>query len=157
TDPGQAPCGSVRRRSADRPPGTNPFPNILCGKILRRPRVLFSGLVQTWVTLPWPVGAFLECLLPPCWRGVPSQRHHTEGADMSGQPTALSAATQSAPGPGAAPQPYPARQLPPRRRQELALQVRAGARPVTGLARRHQVSRRFLYRQADTARRALEG
>jgi hypothetical protein len=38
----------------------------------------------------------------------------------------------------------------------LALQVLAGARPVTGLARRHQVSRKFLYRQADTARRALE-
>src|SRR5262249_17276542 len=68
-----------------------------------------------------------------------------------------SAAPQSAPGPGTAARPSPAQHLPPHRRQELALQVLAGARPVTGLARRHQVSRRFLYRQADTARRALEG
>ena len=76
---------------------------------------------------------------------------------MSGQTTAPSAAPQSAPGPGTAARPSPAQHLPPHRRQELALQVLAGARPVTGLARRHQVRRRFLYRQADTARRALEG
>jgi hypothetical protein len=36
------------------------------------------------------------------------------------------------------------------------LRVLAGSQPVAHLARQHQVSRQFLYRQADTARRALE-
>ncbi len=38
----------------------------------------------------------------------------------------------------------------------MALQVLAGSQPVAGLARRHQVSRKFLYQQADTARLALD-
>jgi hypothetical protein len=38
----------------------------------------------------------------------------------------------------------------------LALQVLAGAQPVARLARQHQVSRQFLYRQADAAQLALE-
>jgi hypothetical protein len=38
----------------------------------------------------------------------------------------------------------------------LALQILAGSQPVAGLARQHQVSRKFLHRQADTARLALE-
>jgi hypothetical protein len=38
----------------------------------------------------------------------------------------------------------------------LALHVLSGSTPVARLARDHQVSRRFLYRQADTARAALD-
>jgi hypothetical protein len=36
------------------------------------------------------------------------------------------------------------------------LQALAGSRPIAQLARHHQVSRQFLYRQADTARLALD-
>jgi hypothetical protein len=50
---------------------------------------------------------------------------------------------------------WPAQQLLPAQRQELALQVLAGTHPVAELARRHQVSRKFLYQQADTAQHAL--
>jgi hypothetical protein len=38
----------------------------------------------------------------------------------------------------------------------LALQVLAGSPPVAQLARQHQVSRKFLSQQADTAQLALE-
>jgi hypothetical protein len=51
--------------------------------------------------------------------------------------------------------PCGAKQLLPRQRQDLAVQVLAGTRPVSELARQHQVSRKFLYRQADTAADAL--
>jgi hypothetical protein len=64
--------------------------------------------------------------------------------------------TQADPLPAVIAIPCPAQQLPPRQRQELALRVLAGSQPVAQLARRHQVSRRFLYRQADTARLALD-
>jgi hypothetical protein len=49
----------------------------------------------------------------------------------------------------------PAQQLRPHQRQELALEVLAGRHPVAELARQHQVSRKFLYQQAHTARQAL--
>jgi hypothetical protein len=49
----------------------------------------------------------------------------------------------------------PAQRLLPAQRQKLAVQVLDGTHPVAELARRHQVSRKFLYRQADTARHAL--
>ena len=75
---------------------------------------------------------------------------------MLGQTTSLVAAMQSDPVPATVALPGPARQLPPRRRQELALQVLAGSQPVAQLASEHQVSRQFLYRQADTAPLALE-
>jgi hypothetical protein len=75
---------------------------------------------------------------------------------MLGQTTSLVAAPQVDSVPAAVSIPSPAQQLPPQQRQELALQVLAGSRPVAGLARRHQVSRQFLYRQADTAQLALE-
>jgi hypothetical protein len=47
--------------------------------------------------------------------------------------------------------------LPPDRRQGLAVQALAGARPVTDLAQEAQVSRRFVYRQAAKAQGALRG
>ena len=50
---------------------------------------------------------------------------------------------------------FPARWMEPAQRQELAVQVLAGSHPVAELARRHQVSRKFLYRQAATATDAL--
>jgi len=57
--------------------------------------------------------------------------------------------------PVAALSPWPAQRLRPAQRQTLALQVLAGTHPVAELARRHQVSRKFLYQQADTAAHAL--
>ena len=39
--------------------------------------------------------------------------------------------------------------------QDLAVQVLAGAQPVSDLAREHEVSRKFLYQQAHTAQDAL--
>src|SRR5262245_4871378 len=75
---------------------------------------------------------------------------------MLAQTTPLVPATQAGPLAAAGSLPGPARQLPPRQRQDLALQVLAGSQPVAQLARQHQVSRQFLYRQADTAQLALE-
>jgi hypothetical protein len=75
---------------------------------------------------------------------------------MLGQTTSLAPAPQADPLPVAVAQPCPAQQLPPEQRQGLALQILAGSQPVARLAREHQVSRQFLYRQADTARLALE-
>jgi hypothetical protein len=40
-------------------------------------------------------------------------------------------------------------------RQQLALQVLARTEPVTELSARHQVSRKFLYQQADQGEQAL--
>jgi hypothetical protein len=51
--------------------------------------------------------------------------------------------------------PWPAQRLLPAQRQNLAVQVLAGTHPVATLARQHQVSRKFLYQQADTATHAL--
>ena len=50
---------------------------------------------------------------------------------------------------------WPAQRLLPQERQELAIQVLAGAEPVSDLAREHEVSRKFLYQQAHTAEDAL--
>jgi hypothetical protein len=75
---------------------------------------------------------------------------------MSGQTTTFAFATQSDPVPATISLPCPAQQLRPQQRQELALQILAGSQPVAQLARQHQVSRKFLYQQADTARLALE-
>ena len=55
------------------------------------------------------------------------------------------------------PAPCPAKQLVPQQRQYLAVQVLAGALPVSDLARQHEVSRKFLYQQAQTAQQALDG
>jgi hypothetical protein len=74
---------------------------------------------------------------------------------MVSQTTFLVVATQSDPIPVPASAPFPAKQLLPQQRQELALQVLAGNQPVSELARQHQVSRKFLYHQANTAQQAL--
>ncbi len=50
---------------------------------------------------------------------------------------------------------WPAQSLLPAQRQELAIQVLAGAQPVAQLARQHEVSRKFLYQQAHLAEEAL--
>lgn len=50
---------------------------------------------------------------------------------------------------------WPAQRLLPQERQELAVKVLAGAQPVAELAQEHEVSRKFLYQQAGTAREAL--
>jgi len=50
---------------------------------------------------------------------------------------------------------WPAQRLLPQERQGLAVQVLAGAQPVSDLAREHEVSRKFLYEQAHTAQAAL--
>ncbi len=50
----------------------------------------------------------------------------------------------------------PASQFPPKKRKELALNVLTRREPVTKLAQTHQVSRKFLYQQADKADTALE-
>ncbi len=50
---------------------------------------------------------------------------------------------------------WPAPRQLPQRRQDLAVQVLARAQPVAELAQQHEVSRKFLYQQADTARDAL--
>jgi hypothetical protein len=50
---------------------------------------------------------------------------------------------------------WPAQRLLPTERQALAVQVLAGAQPIAELARQHEVSRKFLYQQADTAHEAL--
>jgi hypothetical protein len=75
---------------------------------------------------------------------------------MLGQTTVLVAATQSDLVSDAVAVPCPAQLLPPQQRQELALRVLAGSQPVAQLARQNQVSRKFLYQQADTAQLALE-
>lgn len=50
----------------------------------------------------------------------------------------------------------PAHGLDPQQRQRLALDALAGTTPITELANQNQVSRRFVYRQHDIARNALE-
>lgn len=75
---------------------------------------------------------------------------------MVGQSTFVVDSTQSDPISGSALGSCRAKQLLPQQRQELALQILAGTEPVSDLAREHQVSRKFLYRQADTAEHALE-
>jgi hypothetical protein len=51
--------------------------------------------------------------------------------------------------------PWPAQRLLPQERQYLAVQILAGAQPVSELAREHGVSRKFLYQQVHTAQAAL--
>jgi hypothetical protein len=50
---------------------------------------------------------------------------------------------------------WPAQRLLPLQRQDLAIQVLAGAETVSELARQHEVSRKFLYQQIHTAEQAL--
>ncbi len=75
---------------------------------------------------------------------------------MLGQSMFLVSATQADLVPVVVSVSCPAKQLPPQQRPELAVQVLAGSEPIAQLARQHQVSRKFLYQQADTAQLALE-
>jgi hypothetical protein len=50
---------------------------------------------------------------------------------------------------------WPAQRLLPPQRQDLAVQVLAGAETVSELARQYEVSRKFLYQQVHTAEQAL--
>jgi hypothetical protein len=52
--------------------------------------------------------------------------------------------------------PYPARQLVPRQRQQLAVDALAGTQPIARLARQQDVSRKFVYQQAGKAQQALD-
>ena len=63
-------------------------------------------------------------------------------------------ATGARPRRGARPACSGCKQLLPSQRQDLAIQVLAGAQPVSELARQHQVSRKFLCQQAETATHA---
>jgi hypothetical protein len=77
---------------------------------------------------------------------------------MDAQVTFSYAFTQSDIGPVAEPPSLPhwaAQRLLPQERRNLAIQVLAGAQPVSDLAREHEVSRKFLYQQAHTAEEAL--
>jgi hypothetical protein len=74
---------------------------------------------------------------------------------MVAQTTCRLAPTQSDSITIASPTPCPAKLLLPGQRQDLAVRVLAGVQPVSELARQHQVSRKFLYRQAETGADAL--
>jgi hypothetical protein len=50
----------------------------------------------------------------------------------------------------------PAQELAPAQRQRLALDALAGNQPVARLAQDHDVSRKFVYQQADKAQQALD-
>ena len=50
----------------------------------------------------------------------------------------------------------PAKQLQPDQKQGLAIQVLAGIATVSGLAREHEVSRKFISHQVHTAQQALQ-
>jgi hypothetical protein len=74
---------------------------------------------------------------------------------MDCQATSSLGFTQSELAPVPDPVSWPAQRLRPAQRQDLAVQILAGTHPVAELARQHQVSRKFLSRQADTATHAL--
>jgi len=65
-------------------------------------------------------------------------------------PSAPAPVTATPPAP-----PCPAKLLGPQQRQDVAVAALAGARPITRLAADYQVSRQFVYRQADQADQAL--
>ena len=70
------------------------------------------------------------------------------GSPAAGLPSGLVAEVPSVPR-------WPAQMLLPHEREVLAVQVLAGARSVSDLAREHEVSRKFVYQQAHTAQDAL--
>jgi hypothetical protein len=81
---------------------------------------------------------------------------------MDAQATCFESASQLGLTPGTvaivptAPHVWPAKQLGPDQRRELAVQMLAGSESVSDLAHDNQVSRKFLYQQAETAQEALE-
>jgi hypothetical protein len=82
--------------------------------------------------------------------GVPPPTRFLEETDMCLHPTFFAAATQPQPT-----QPCPAQRLEPPQRQALAVAALAGTQTITQLAADHQVSRKFVYQQADRADQAL--
>lgn len=74
---------------------------------------------------------------------------------MDSQATSSFCFPQADPAPLAPLSPWPAHSLPPSLRQDLAVKVLGRTHPVADLARSNQVSRKFLYRQADIAHDAL--
>ena len=77
---------------------------------------------------------------------------------MDAQATFSYTSTQSDVGPVAelpGPPDWAAKRLLPQERRNLAIQVLAGADPVSDMAREYEVSRKFLYQQAHTAEEAL--
>ena len=84
---------------------------------------------------------------------------------MDCQATSLVSVTQCDPTSGIDPIYWPAtasddvscaaKRLAPQERQDLVIQVLAGTETVSELARQHEVSRKFLYRQIHTAEEAL--
>src|SRR5262249_17828543 len=105
-----------------------------------------------------------KCLLPPCWRCL--RPLFTEEADMVRQATLSAPVTQcdptSVPSPFDWPTPTkgsiscPAKQMAPRQRQALSIEAIAGVETISELAREHQVSRKFVYQQIETAEQALQ-
>ena len=81
--------------------------------------------------------------------------HATFSISLTQSDSLLDSLVTAAPTPERAIPPCQAKQLLPRQRQELAIQVLAGTTPVSELARQHDVSRKFLYHQAHTAEQAL--
>ena len=68
---------------------------------------------------------------------------------------AMITAPLAGPAGAALPAMYPAKQLLPQQKANLAIRVLAGTETVSVLAREHEVSRKFLYRQVHTAQQAL--
>ena len=64
--------------------------------------------------------------------------------------------TTSTPRPLSPVPPCPAQELAPAQRQRLAVDALAGSQPITRLAQDHEVSRKFVYQQADKAQQALD-
>lgn len=69
--------------------------------------------------------------------------------------TTESSNTLSHPEQSTPPSPCAAQELDGEHRKQLAVQVLARTEPVTDLAKRHRVSRKFLYEQADKGAQAL--
>ena len=64
--------------------------------------------------------------------------------------------TFSDPNLSSAPAACPAQELDAKQRSQLAVEALARSEPLSELAGRHQVSRKFVYQQADKAAQALE-
>jgi hypothetical protein len=82
--------------------------------------------------------------------------HFTEETGMDAQATLFVSAPQCDLGSASDPPFCPAKQLRPAQRQDVAVQILAGAQPVAILARDLHVSRKFLYQQVHTADEALQ-
>ena len=94
-------------------------------------------------------GSASVCLLPKL--GLYQEPSPQEEADVYTHPSSA-----STPRPRSKAPPCPAQELAPEQRQRLALDTLAGTQPVARLAQEHDVSRKFVYQQADKAQQALD-